>query len=360
MNRNSFRPQIAKPFSSKPQALGFAALVIFFLALPALLSAFNAPSREAAYAGGGKNFDSFHIKELFEKKDPVDIAIIGLSTVWVGIDSGRLEERLASRLGRKATVFTLGANHVGEDLVYVMAKDLVEHRRVKMVILAPPPRRQPASHPHIHYLLQYGVHRDSWEGLTPLEQARFYALCVLGAPRQALSVLRADIQRGPKQFLAANNGTWIRELGWEDKTGEKFVSNKIEPFTEDPRAFIHMKGVNEDRIEFNEVMSPYQEYFFRKTIEVLKENGVKVALLYLPLHDERKLEKIPIRAAYEDTLGLNVPIIGMEPARLFAGRSDTEIQSLYYNKNHFNRNGTEFFTGAITPAIIGSYLEEGI
>lgn len=358
MGKEVKKHTLARPFATTRQAVGFAFLVLFFLLLPLVLAVFEVPSREEVYAGSRHTIDLFHYRELFEKKTDVDIAVIGLSTLWVGLDSSYLEDQLGMKLGRKAAVFTMGANNVGEDLVYLLVKDLLEHRRVKMVILAPPPRRQQNPHPDIHRVLQYGIHKDSWEGLPLLEKARFYALCVLGAPRQALGAIRPDIMRGIKPELALANGTWIRSVGWQGIKDNHFTEKKVAPILADPREFIHYGGRDEGDISFTNEMSPYQEYFFRKTIDLLRSNGVKVALLYLPLYNDRTNKTIPIRASHDATLGSGLPIVGLAPAKFFRGMSDEEIQYLYYNINHFNTNGTEYFSKTFTPAIMEVYSNE--
>lgn len=354
MGKEVKKQTLAEPFAATWQAVGFAFLVLFFLALPTALSVFDVPSRQEVYAGSRHAIDMFHYQEIFEKKTDADIVVMGLSTLWVGLDSSYLEEQLGKKLGRKAAVFTLGANNVGEDLVYVLVKDLLEQRNVKMVILAPPPRPQEVPHPDIHRVLQYGVHEESWEGLPFLEKARFYALCILGAPRQALGVIRPDIMRTTRPQLMKTNGSWVRSTAWK---GVQFEKVDVPPILAKPKEFIYYSW-DENELAFSNEMSSYQEYFFRKTIDLLKEKGVKVALLYLPLYKDRAYKAIPIRASYEATLGQGIPIIGVVPARLFKDMSDTEIQYLYYNQNHFNTNGNAYFTKTITPAIMEVYSNE--
>ena len=48
-------------------------------------------------------------------------------------------------------------------------------------------------------------------------------------------------------------------------------------------------------------------------------------------------------------------LMGIPPARLFAGMTDGEIARFYYGDDHFNQNGLEYFTRLITPALLQLY-----
>jgi hypothetical protein len=45
-------------------------------------------------------------------------------------------------------------------------------------------------------------------------------------------------------------------------------------------------------------------------------------------------------------------LLGIPPAKLFGGLSDEEVRKLYGDPWHFNRNGQEYFTTLITPALV--------
>jgi len=50
-----------------------------------------------------------------------------------------------------------------------------------------------------------------------------------------------------------------------------------------------------------------------------------------------------------------VTLLGFPPQKLFAGLNDDEIRKLFAEPYHLNRNGQEYFTGLITPALLKIY-----
>ena len=48
-------------------------------------------------------------------------------------------------------------------------------------------------------------------------------------------------------------------------------------------------------------------------------------------------------------------LMGVPPATLLAGISDEDVFKLFYNNAHLNKTGQEYFTRAITPALLQSY-----
>src|SRR5688500_16048399 len=117
-------------FSSSRQALAFAFLVILVLAAPVLLEWSGRLQREQVYPAVPTNFGVFPFvhQEIFRESGPVDMAFVGSSGIWSGIDTPMVAARMSARLGRPAEVFTLGWPWPGYDAVYVVAKDLLERR----------------------------------------------------------------------------------------------------------------------------------------------------------------------------------------------------------------------------------------
>jgi hypothetical protein len=48
-------------------------------------------------------------------------------------------------------------------------------------------------------------------------------------------------------------------------------------------------------------------------------------------------------------------MIGIPPAKVFSGMTPTDITKLFYDPNHWNKNGQEYFAKLITPALLKEY-----
>ncbi len=161
------------------------------------------------------------------------------------------------------------------------------------------------------------------------------------------------MQGDHRPYLREYNGAWIRKLGWQ---GENlpFVPKPLEPIPFDSEKFIHTRE-KKDAITFENIMSSYQRHFFKNTIKMIKTNGTDLFLLYVPVYHDRNSKKIMIRSSFEDIFGQNMKILGLPPQTLFNGMGEKELWDIFYNANHFNKNGAEFFTRTITPAILAVY-----
>src|SRR5438093_370763 len=97
-------------FSSARQAATFALLLLGLIALPLLVSSSKLPPRSEIYSSIGWRCGPFPFlhHEIFDKKDDIDIAFVGSSHLWSGIDTPFVEKELTRKLGRKAVVVSLG------------------------------------------------------------------------------------------------------------------------------------------------------------------------------------------------------------------------------------------------------------
>lgn len=331
-------------------------LSVFFLTLPLLLGAFEFPSRADAYAGmdGRRSVSAFHHQEITQKNTPANIAIIGMSTLWLGLNAKYIEERVSLLSGGSpAGVFTLGANHPGEDLAYVMLEDLIEQRKVEMVILGQPNRRQEQPHPALHRLWRFDKHFHLTRGLPLMDTFQLYALNVLGAPRQLLSGLRQSMIGDPRKHEAAFNGSRVRKLLWNEDW-RLFKEEKIPVVKKVGGDFLYGKGQYE-KIEFKEIMSPYQKHFFVKTLELLQQNDIPVLIALVPTFNDHALTRLTSRIPKDVTETYELTFLGIPSQELFEGRTEKEIRKLYYDTNHFNANGNSFFSRTVIPGILEYY-----
>lgn len=82
----------------------------------------------------------FLIRELYHDPSPIDLVFVGPCTVWWQIETRLIQERLSLAWGRPAKVISLGFNHFGSDVEYLILRDLLERRAVRNVALALPKR----------------------------------------------------------------------------------------------------------------------------------------------------------------------------------------------------------------------------
>jgi hypothetical protein len=103
-------------------------------------------------------------------------------------------------------------------------------------------------------------------------------------------------------------------------------------------------------------LSPYQTHFLRLTTELARKSDVPVAILSIPLSRQRRNAEVEERMHWSEVFGLEMPIIGVPPATLFRGMTDSEIDRCFYDE-HMNLNGSDLLTQTVTPAILNVYEE---
>jgi hypothetical protein len=81
-------------------------------------------------------------------------------------------------------------------------------------------------------------------------------------------------------------------------------------------------------------------------------------MIHVPEDSEKGSTRVPERMYWPQVVGLpSTPIIGIPSATLFRDTPADQIKNYYYDQ-HFNDNGKEFFTRAITPTILDIYANE--
>jgi hypothetical protein len=326
----------------------FLMALLISLLLP-LSSFFGFPGRKDVYRGmdGRRSIDKSHVSGIFSDRGPISVAFIGLSSMWVGTNARVIQKSLREHVRGDATAIMLGANHPGEDLIFILAKDLIDHHQVDLLLISVPNRAQPAPHPTFHRLSQISIHWKYWAGLSGFEKMQSLALASLGFPRQILSGLRHSCGLNDSRGTVQNNGSWIRESGWNNSK-YKYVSHQAPELQFED---VYYDGSRYGSVIFQNVYTNYQEHYLRETVKYARRHNVFVAVLSTPIYLDRRSEKVVVRIHKEIIEDLGVPIIGIPPALLFKGLSDDEVKQFYYDVNHFNANGARLHTAAIEPII---------
>ena len=339
------------PFRSPRGAAAFCAAVALAFALPALFSALGLYSRRDAYLEmpAGDGGFPYIVKEALDERSDVDILLLGESTLWLGVDTPYVEQALSREEGRQAKVLTYGHNWRGIDLDYALLRDTLAHRRVKLLALAVPSVEEPQDGPHhyAYHFLPYGEDPAMVAGLALQYRIGLYATSVIGAPRHLLSLARKNVEY--EHFTEATRGAHLVPDG--------FYGAPFQPFDRDPPPMPVDSLIREKSPESFAIgtapISDYQANFVRLIAGLLREHGVRLVTFHVPHWSWRARPVVDERVDWAQLFG-GASMIGVPPARLFAGLHEEQIKLLYCNE-HFNENGARLFTRAITPALLWAY-----
>jgi len=351
-NQESGTGQLRHAFQNDFQALAFLVLVTGVLVSPVLIAHLHPQDRRHIYRtmreeDGGF---SFMEHEIYEVKDNIDVVFIGPSTVWSGIDSPIVEKALTEKLGRPARVMTFGNTGASMDVPYMLMRDLLSHKRVGMVVTSVP--RAPFNDgltPQGFRFLSYSDPPET-DGLPLRYRAMLYAGYVLRGPRDLLDWLRPAPSTASS--LLHTNGAMLALAGWYGQPYTPFTA----PYPQlPPEASIYSTRTR-DNFSFSGAPLPFfQTYYLHKLCDLLRTRHVKLVLVSIPQYQERRNSLAIERLCWPDVLGWPTAMVGIPPATLFRNLSDQDVQKLYYDDLHLNRNGSEMLARTLTPALLELY-----
>jgi hypothetical protein len=365
-------------FSSTRQAGAFLLLLLVLLLLPAFMGKPLLPSREQVYSAipWADGDYPYLDKEFFQERGDIDIAFIGPSHIWMAIDAPYVQAALSKKLGRPAVVRTYGWNWPGYDAMYLITKDLLEHRKVRNLVFYDAydvVDVRPMPHVLATHLFRFGDDAADLSGLPLYLQASYYFAAILGTPRNLLNLTSPNL---PAEMFDLDTNTWIVQQHAASPAVRNGALSKQLGFSFTPpynhAAFTPYKPVSaaqpsdfcvysaETRTNFEFSGPPFppaQMHFAGQFADLARSYNCNLILLHVPVFSERRSPVIHEHLYWPDALHSHITMIGIPPAKLFAGLFDGDLYRLYCDRAHFNQNGQTYFTRLVTPALLSAYEE---
>lgn len=356
-------------FSSTRSAAAFALLLLALLALPVVVGKNLLPPREQAYAVQSWKTGPYPWirHQIFEETNDIDIAFVGSSHLFNAIYTPYVQAKLSEQLGRPAVVLTLAWGGAGYDALYFITQDLLAHRRVRLLVFYD--ENTGLRNSQIPTLFRFAENAAVLPGLPLPEQGLFYFSAVVGMPRNLLCLLRPNLPAPlvtdqPNYWETfASGGNPATQLGCL-RMRRGFAANPqavvpLEPFapatSARPADAVIYSAATKTNFGFSPAPLPaWQPPFARRFAALTRAHGVPTVMLYLPVLAEARASAIPERAFWPDILA-GATLLGIPPARFFGVLTDAEVHKIYADPQHFNRNGQDYFTPLITPALIKLY-----
>ena len=357
-------------FSSSRQAAAFALLLAGVLASPVLVAKTGWLNRRDVYPAIPVKYGPFAWiqQQIYATTNDADIVFLGSSHIWYGVNTPHVQNKLSERLGREAQVFTMAWCWPGYDAAYVMARDLFQHRHVRMLVIDDEdnPAYEDAPHVQSWRWLRPGENSDALTGLPLPVKLSVYGGMVLGTPRNLLSLVRPNLLEDP----AANHPDyWSKEFGAPNFAAQRgslrvrldFNSPRdftpfAPPIAANPADAAVYSPQTRDTFTFTgQPMRPYQLFFARKLARLCQECGTRLVVLHVPVLKEQAQATIPERGPWSEILGAPVTVVGIPGGKIFGGIPAPDVPRFFYNDTHLNQNGQDRFTSLITPSLIGLY-----
>ncbi|MCU1222797.1 MAG: hypothetical protein JWQ42_890 [Edaphobacter sp.] len=341
---------------SNRHAVGLISVLGILLSLPVLLSLIGLPPREMVYSGirietGPGPHDE---RDIFVDKEPVDILFVGSSLMVRGVDMDYVQSELSKKLGRPARVRFVALKWQGLDMQYMLMRDFLEHRKASLVVMVMPSLALVGDSPHIqaYRWMRWGDFPRSTAGLPFSSRVSIYGAEVLGAPRVVLNYLRSNRHIHDPEVVE-ELGTQ-HEYGAVGYFGSQFVPEPRTPPAIPVENMIDQSKSNPAFVYDGPALGPYHLHWAKEIGNLTKQYGVPFAMLHIPEDTEQGRTTVPERMYWPEVMGVQAPMVGVPAATLFSHVPPQEIDNYFYDQ-HFNDNGKEMFTRAVTPAILEVY-----
>ena len=338
------------------RVLSFCVVIILFLLLPVILdflglhnSTENFQSIPSQDLGHPSPY-IFIADEMSRTEEPVDILILGSSFGWTGLDASIIASGLSKEMGRKTTVLNFCSNWRGEDQYFIILRDLLLKRKVKMVLISQPVwefQKQYSWHYRASYFMRFSD-RYLLSGLSLNDKISWYSHLVLGAPRQLLSAIRPNIPLNPIPH-SSTFGSMLKKRGFQ---GENFVYFKQSPIINKINRTYNYSITNSHFKIIDSKFPKFQTFWINHLSSLLTKNNISKALISIPTWSTRNDNYVKI---YRELIDIyDSTYIGIPPYELF-GKMGPDKQKLFFYNEHMNYNGAELFTESIVKTIVETY-----
>lgn len=355
-------------FSSPYAALAFALTILVALLLPAVVGNTTLLHRRDVYPTIACKYGPFSYiqRKIFDETGDVDMVFMGSSHIWNAINTPYVQQQFSEKLGRKAEVFSLDWPWAGFDAVYVIANDLLQRRHVRVIVVYDEGTGHGTPHPHSSRWLRMGENAEAMAGLPAGDRAKLYGGAVLGMPRHLLSLVRPNLMEDPEHCRPNFFNTYYRAPNLAQNLGAlraRLGFNVSPEFTEyqpagtaSPEDVVVYSDATKDQFTFTGPPThPYQLHFIRKLAELCKLKGTRLVVVHPTQYSEREQAVIKERVLWPQEVGMPIDIVGITPAKFFAGISPADGQKLFYEDQHMNQNGQDFYTRLLTPTLLKIY-----
>jgi hypothetical protein len=357
-------------FSSTWHAASFTLLLLALLLSPVLVGKKILPPRRQLYDSlqRGNTPIPWMRNQIFEEKSDVDIALVGSSHINSDINTSYLQEKLSERLGRPAVVRTIGWGGKNYEMLYFITRDLLEHRKVRMLVFYDENSTKPNL--WLQTWFRFGEDAALLSGLPCSDKALLYFAAIMGMPRNLLCLLRSNL---PVPTIARDNywesrlsapdpatrfGAVRRDVGFTPRyplPPEDFV-----PFAPNtaarPEDALVYSPATQSEFEFSRIPLPAgQAIFAGHFAALLNEHRVKPVMVYLPVLAEARLPSVPESAFWPEIFGADLTLVGIPPLKLFGDMKKEDLRKIFSDPGHFNRNGQDYFTPLVTPSLVKIY-----
>jgi hypothetical protein len=222
---------------------------------------------------------------------PIDVVFIGTSHTVFGINSDEVEHACRNARGKNCATVNFALQHLGRDLHWILAREAMELRAPKLLIIEIQENESRAMHPAFPFLANAAdivaapaiINTSYFDDLVRLPLRQMMGFAKASAP----GLFGVRTQFDPRLYRGSH---------WDDTYSEK---GSIEhPMSQPvPRTAIHTTAeLEKERVHLQalegatrKLPAPFRQVEYRasllyleKTVQFAREKGIQVRFLYMP------------------------------------------------------------------------------
>ena len=353
---------MAPAFASTRQAGAFAILVAVLLGLPLVLGRGILSSREAIYSSysWGSGAYPYLQDQIYHHREPIDILFTGSSHMNSGIDPAYVQRKLSEHLGRPATVLSLCWGGAGFDIPYLVTRDLLERRQVRMIVFYDD-HGPDAPSGQSWRMIRWHDAAGAMAGLPWRLRLAYYYGAILSLPRALFNAVvptqSTDLSPAKKAYVHdAEFHPPDQWLALTPPAADAARLAELPPVPARPEEVLTYGAQTADRFDLKgPEPAPLQIYFARRFLDVAKKNGADLVCLNIPVLDDWRDTTVPEGPLWQELFQRDSVLVGVPPSQFFQGMSKAQVRDLYRNPAHLNALGQKLFTETVTPRLIELY-----
>lgn len=291
-------------------------------------------------------------ERIHDDPTPIDIIFIGSSHTVFGVDSAEVERRARLLIGQDVHVVNFAVQHLGRDVPWLLAREAIEARNVKLLVVEVTEDESRALHPAFASLADPS---DLIDAPLLINPSYFSELAEL--PSRQISLFLRTMLPGAFDAAPGFNPIQYRGAHWDDTWAQEgSIVAPIHPvvprITSPSATKMENERVHWARLTSNKLSLPsslsWLEWranlqYIDRIVALARRHGVALRVLYLPSYHSATH---PTQVAVYEKLGL----MWYPPPELLADRL------LWNDVNHLNYYGSLVLASWLAKCIAKEHI----
>lgn len=286
---------------------------------------------------------AFVIDEVYNKTSDIDLLLMGPCTIWWQIYTPYLQESLSQKYQRPAEVITLGFNHFGSDVMYLILKDLLLKRKVKNLLLALPKIEDLYSFPHQNAVSWWIYPKDLYNvhGLSINGYSRILGLNLF------TSLYRSALQASTQDSLTVRN----KELGFNFLRSTERLAKTQLPKLSNAKDLVQILNLEQMDLDQNILLAKDWAKFYTLLFELAKQNNINIFFVDSPHAVEFTGEEKTIPGNFPEIVGQPIPVVSTK-FKLWQKSLPESFQNQIHTGHNLTVPGALLFTDLISATVL--------